>query len=81
MDMSNFSYKGWKSTTLHLVLLGYISATALLVFSLIDMLTWKETAFSMLALYIGRDGITKISEKWAEVYTAKYAASTKEIAP
>lgn len=73
VESSNITYKGFRSVTFFLVIFGYVSATALLVLSYIDALTWKETAFGMLSAYVIRDGISKI----AEVYWTKRIGDMK----
>ena len=61
-DISNLSYKGYKSTTFILVVFGYVSGTLLLIGDYITPLIWETSVLSMLSGYIVRDGISKVAE-------------------
>lgn len=75
-EKSNITYKGFKSVTFFLVIFGYVSSTVLLVLSYIDVVTWKDTAFSMLSMYIVRDGVSKIAEAY---YQKQILDNTPEV--
>ena len=70
--ISNIDYKGYRSTTLHLVLISYVTGTALLVFQYIDMHVWETGILGSLIAYIVRDGMSKA----AEVVAMKKAEGT-----
>lgn len=72
-DTSNITYKGFRSVTFNLVLLGYVTGTALLVFGFITPEIWETGVLGMLTGYIIRDGVSKI----AEVYYQKKIADLK----
>ena len=69
---SNIDYKGYRSTTLHLILMAYVSGTALLVTSYIDQHTWETGILGSLIAYIIRDGMSKA----AEIFAMKKADGT-----
>ncbi len=69
---SNIDYKGYRSTTLHLILMAYVTGTALLVAGLIDMHVWETGILGSLIAYIIRDGMSKA----AEIFAMKKAEGT-----
>ncbi len=69
---SNLDYKGYGSTTLHLILMAYVTGTILLVFGFIDMRVWETGILGSLIAYIVRDGMSKA----AEVIAMKKAEGT-----
>jgi len=72
-EISNLSYKGYKSTTFILVVFGYVSGTLLLIGEYITPVIWETSVLSMLSGYIVRDGISKV----AEGYFGKRIADSK----
>ena len=72
-EVSNLTYKGYRSTTLHLVLLSFVTGTALLVAGYINENVWETGVLGSLVGYIVRDGVSKM----AEVYYQKKIADMK----
>ena len=77
-EASNITYKGYKSTTLHLVLLAFFTGTGLLLIDKIDANTWSTSVLGILAGYVIRDGVSKIAEAY---YGKKIAAMPGPVAP
>lgn len=73
-SQSNLSYKGFKGTTFFLVIFGYVTSSAFLVFGYLDAITWKDTAFGLLAGYVVRDGMTKVMEMYYQKKIAEMPA-------
>ena len=63
-ELSNLTYKGWRSITLQLVIMGFFTGTALLLGGYIGEVTWKDAVLGMLAGYIVRDGVSKVAEAY-----------------
>lgn len=62
---SSISYKGYKSPTLHLVLLVFATGTALLCFGKIDQSIWSTGVLGGLMSYITAGGFSKAAEAFA----------------
>lgn len=63
----NVEYRGWRSVTVGLVLMGFITGTLIFVFS--NKLSgdeWVTGVLGLLAGYIVRDGLTKAAEVYRD---------------
>jgi len=73
-DFGNLSYKGYRSVTFSLVLLGFVTGTTLLVCQYITETTWRDAVLGLLSGYVIRDGISKV----AEAYMMKKITGVKD---
>ena len=62
----NLDYKGSKSTTFQLVLLGFVTGTALIVFGYIDGNQWVTGVLGLLTGYVMRDAVKSFSEAYRD---------------
>lgn len=62
--MGNLVYRGYRSSTLHLILLVFLSGTALLIFGYISDQIWSTSVLSLVSAYVVKDS----AGKFAEVY-------------
>jgi hypothetical protein len=63
-ETKQINYRGWKSTTLQLVLLSFLIGTLMLLLGKIDGSQWVGSVFALIATYSLRD----IAAKGIEVY-------------
>ena len=62
----NLDYKGRKSTTFQLVLLGFITGTALIIFVFIDGNQWVTGVLGLLTGYVMRDAVKSAAEAYRD---------------
>lgn len=62
-------YRGWKSTTLQLVLLAFLTGTLMLVLGKIDSTQWTGSVFALVATYALRDTAAKGIEMYRDIKT------------
>ena len=62
----NLQYKGRKSTTFQLVLLGFVTGTALIVFGYIDGNQWVTGVLGLLTGYVMRDAVKSAAEAYRD---------------
>lgn len=59
MDMKQLDYRGWRSTTLQLVLMVLVIGTALVWFGKISSDNWTTGVLGLVAAYVLRDVASK----------------------
>lgn len=64
--MSNLAYRGHKSTTLHLVLLGFFTGTGLLLTGHINGGEWVTGVLGLLTGYVLKGGIAAAAEAYRD---------------
>lgn len=63
-NTSTNAYRGFKSTTFILVMMGFWTGTALLVAELITAQIWETSVLGLITLYIGRAAISSAAEAY-----------------
>lgn len=66
-EASSITYRGWRSITAQLVLLGFLTGTGLLVGGYIEASTWASEVLALLSGYIIRDFANKAAEAYMAV--------------
>jgi hypothetical protein len=69
--LSNLQYRGYRSITLQLVLLAFVTGTVLVVLHYISADNWVNGVLGMLAAYVARDGMSKAAEAYMMTVMAK----------
>jgi hypothetical protein len=62
----NVSYRGFKSVTFFLVMLGYLTGTWLVWIGTITGTEWVNSVLGLLAGYVIRDGVSKAAEAYRD---------------
>lgn len=62
----NLDYKGAKSTTFQLVLLGFVTGTGLIIAGYIDGNQWVTGVLGLLSGYVLRDAVKSASEAYRD---------------
>ena len=69
--MSNLDYRGQKSTTFKLVLLGFTTGTALLLWDKITGDQWVVGVLGLLTGYVLKEGVAKVAEAYRDKPTGE----------
>jgi len=62
----NLAYRGYKSVTFKLVLLGFITGSVFLIYGYITGSEWVTGVLGLLAGYVLRDGVSKAAEAYRD---------------